>query len=89
MGRSLSFEALDDAAEKLWDELTKQQEAKVLRLANEMRPNTTWDDLLQPQDLPEVAGDPTFNFEDGLLAGIRAARMAFRARILGPLREDS
>jgi hypothetical protein len=87
VAKSLSFEALDAATEKLWDELTKQQEAKVLRLANEMRPNTTWDDLLQPQDLPEVANDPTFNFEDGLLAGIKAARMAFRARVLGPLRE--
>jgi hypothetical protein len=77
---------LDAQTEKLWDELIQQQETKLLKLARELRPNVTWDDLLQPQDLPEVAGDPTFNYEDGLLAGIKAARIAFRARVLGPLR---
>ena len=61
----------------------------MLRLAQELRPNVTWDDLLQPQDIPEVAGDPTFNYEDGLLAGLKAARMAVRARIVGPLRGEA
>jgi hypothetical protein len=83
---NVSESELDALTEKLWDELVKQQEKKLLALARELRPNVTWDDLLQPQDLPEVANDPTFNYEDGLLAGIKAARIAFRARILGPLR---
>jgi len=82
----ISPSELNDQTEKLWDELIQQQEKKLLRIAQELRPNVTWDDLLQPQDLPEVADDPTFNYEDGLLAGIKAARIAFRARILGPLR---
>ncbi len=79
-------EELASQVEKLFDELVAQQEKKVLDLARELRPTATWDDLLQPQDLPEVADDPTFNYEDGLLAGLRAARMALRARVLGPLR---
>jgi hypothetical protein len=83
---TISAEDLNSQSEKLWDELIQQQEKKLLRLAQELRPNVTWDDLLQPQDLPEIAHDPTFNYEDGLLAGIKAARIAFRARILGPLR---
>jgi hypothetical protein len=70
---------LNAETEKLWDELILQQEKKLLKLAQELRPNVTWDDLLQPQDLPEVASDPMFNYEDGLLAGIKAARAAYRA----------
>lgn len=84
----ISADELNARSEKLFDEIIQQQEAKLLRLANEIRPNVTWDDLLQPQDIPEVANDPTFNYEDGLLAGIKAARMSFRARILGPLRTE-
>jgi hypothetical protein len=88
MGAAIGADDLDARTEKLWDELIQQQERKLLRLAQELRPNVTWDDLLQPQDLPEVANDPTFNYEDGLLAGIKAARMSFRARVLGPLRSQ-
>jgi hypothetical protein len=77
---------LEQGVERLFDELVQQQEKKVLRIARELRPSATWDDLLQPQDLPEVANDPTFNYEDGLLAGLKAARIALRARVFGPLR---
>jgi hypothetical protein len=82
----ISGEELHVQTEKLWDELILQQEKKLLRLAQELRPNVTWDDLLQPQDMPEIVQDQVFNYEDGLLAGIKAARIAFRARVLGPLR---
>ena len=84
----ISADELDARTEKLWDELIQQQERKLLRLASELRPDVTWDDLLQPQDIPEVATDPVFNYEDGMLAGIKAARMSFRARVLGPMRGD-
>ena len=83
----MDAETLNAATEKLWEELIAQQDKKLLKLAQELRPNVTWDDLLQPQDMPEIANDPQFNYEDGLLAGIKAARIAFRARVLGPLRE--
>lgn len=83
----MDAETLNAATEKLWEELIAQQDRKLLKLAQELRPNVTWDDLLQPQDMPEIANDPQFNYEDGLLAGIKAARIAFRARVLGPLRE--
>ena len=79
--------SLDAAVEKLWDELVAQQEKKLLALANELRPNTTWDDLLQPQDMPEIAQDAVFNYEDGYLAGLKAARISFRARVLLSLRD--
>jgi hypothetical protein len=80
-------DALDAAVEKLWDELVALQERKLLALAREMRPTCTWDDLLQPQDIPEIANDPVFNYEDGYLAGLKAARISLRARILTPLRD--
>ena len=84
---SVELAELEAAVEKLWDELVAQHERKLLALARELRPTCTWDDLLQPQDLPEIANDPTFNYEDGYLAGLKAARIAFRARVLVPLKD--
>lgn len=81
------LDALDAAVEKLWDELVSQQEKKLLRLAQELRPHVTWDDLLQPQDMPEIAEDPVFNYEDGYLSGLKSSRISFRARILTSLRD--
>ncbi len=79
--------ALEHSCEQLFDELVSQQEKKVLGIAQELRPSVTRDDLLQPQDMKEIARDPVFNYEDGLLAGLKAARIALRARVLRPLRE--
>lgn len=84
---SLDVAALEVAIEKLWDELVTGQEKKLLRIAQELRPNVTWDDLLQPQDMPEVANDAVFNYEDGYLAGLKASRISFRARVLTELKD--
>src|SRR5271163_3164826 len=86
---SVELDALDAAVEKLWDEIVPQQERKILNLARELRPSCTWDDLLQPQDIPEVCNDPVFNYEDGYLAGLKAARISFRARVLTSLRDSA
>ena len=42
----------------------------------------TQEDLRNPQDFPALMDDPTFNYEDGQLAGLRSAHMAIRAEIL-------
>jgi hypothetical protein len=75
------------AAEALFEELARSQEERVRRLAARLAPNLTEDDLLQPQDFPVLRDNPTFNYEDGLLAGIRSAHIAFRARLLRPIRD--
>jgi hypothetical protein len=62
-------------------ELIVQQAAKVNACAARIDPRLTADDLLQPHDFPALARDPTFNYEDGVLAGMRSAEAALRAAL--------
>jgi hypothetical protein len=80
-------EALE-ALEALFDTMVAQQRAKVLKLAREAVPNIGPEDVLNPHDFPELKAHPTFEFEDGILAGLVSAQVAVRAelksRILRP-----
>jgi 8-oxo-dGTP diphosphatase len=69
-----------DDAETLIATLVAQQEAKVLRLGRALVPALTAEDLRNPQDFPVLVGSAAFNFEDGILAGLRSAEIAVRAR---------
>jgi hypothetical protein len=68
-----------------WDEvatlvasLEEQQRAKVLDLARRVRPGLTLEDIANPHDFPEL-GDPDWQYEDGMLAGIQSVLAAVRA----------
>ncbi len=63
-------------------ELIQQQEAKVLAIARQIHPGITSEDIRNPQDFPDLMGNAAWNFEDGILAGLRSAHMALRARML-------
>ncbi len=65
--------------ESLLEKMIGQQRTKVLRLAREAVPNMGPDDVLNPHDFPQLKAHPTFEYEDGLLAGLLAAQMALRA----------
>lgn len=67
------------AADHLLSQLIEQQRAKVLRLARSLNSSLTFEDLLNPQTFPELATNPAFNYEDGILAGLLSAQMALRA----------
>jgi hypothetical protein len=70
-----------DTLEPMLDQMITTQRAKVLRLAREAVPNVGLDDILNPHDFPELKAHPTFEYEDGLLAGLMAAQMAMRAEV--------
>ncbi len=72
---------MENDNEDVLAELIAQQEAKVRGCAARINPRLTGDDLLQPHDFPDLARDPVFNYEDGVLAGLRAAGAALRARL--------
>jgi hypothetical protein len=73
---------LDAAAlEELFEELIAHQRKRVLAHARRLNPRTTDDDVLSPIDMPELAADPEWNYEDGLLAGYLSAQMAVRSRL--------
>jgi hypothetical protein len=65
--------------EMLLEQMIRQQEEKLFMLARRYRSTATIDDLRQPHDVPELDENPAFQFEDGLLAGLRSALMAVRA----------
>jgi hypothetical protein len=69
-----------DDAETLIATMVAQQEAKVLRLGRTLVATLTAEDLRNPQDFPVLVASAAFNFEDGILAGLRSAEIAVRAR---------
>jgi len=68
-----------DAVERLLAEMGTAQDAKVLALARRIVPHLTPEDLRNPHDFPPLMESPEFNYEDGILAGLRAAEVAVRA----------
>ena len=57
------------------------QEGKLLRYVSEIIPNITKEDLLQPNDYDQLENSPTFRYEEGVLKGIQAAKMAVLAKM--------
>lgn len=66
--------------EKLFDELVEEQRKKLFNSARRILSNVTPDDLLQPNDFPELETHPHFRYEEGVLEGLLTARMAYLAR---------
>ena len=73
-----------DTVERLLAEMTAQQEAKVLAIARRIIPHLTAEDLRNPHDFHPLVESADFNYEDGILAGLRAAAVAVRAARLAP-----
>ncbi|MCI0573552.1 MAG: hypothetical protein L0Y66_22670 [Myxococcaceae bacterium] len=75
-------------ADRLFDEMVRQQHQKVVGLAREVLPYLSEEDLRNPWDFVELKSHPTFEYEDGLLNGLIAAQVAlraeFRQRLLPP-----
>lgn len=60
----------------LLGEMIEQQRLKTLKIARRLRPNVTDDDIQDPHSIPELVRSPEFSYEDGMLAGLAAARIA-------------
>ncbi len=66
--------------EEILDELVDQQRKRLGEFARKFIPCLTEDDLLQPNDFPELENHPYFRYEEGVLEGILTARMAYLAQ---------
>lgn len=71
----------------LFQELIQHQQAVVFRTAMRICPSITEEDLLQPNDFPMLENHPNFRYEEGVLAGLMTAQMAFRAAQSGNFAE--
>jgi hypothetical protein len=65
--------------EVMFDELADQQRKRLGAFARTLIPYLTEDDLLQPNDFPQLENHPYFRYEEGVLEGILTARMAYLA----------
>lgn len=68
-----------DTVERLLADMADMQDRKVLALARRILPHVTPEDLRNPHDFPALVESAEFNYEDGILAGLRAAEIAVRA----------
>jgi len=80
VGRAASAPLLA-ALEALLERMIEQQRTKVLKLAREALPHLGPEDVLNPFDFPELKAHPTFEYEDGILAGLISAQIALRAEL--------
>lgn len=66
-----------------WDELIEElifgQKEKLLKCGRQFVSNLTTDDLLQPNDYPELENNPHFRYEEGILAGMQSVQVALNA----------
>lgn len=70
-----------DDIDAVLEDLIAYQQRRVLEHARRLDNHLTADDILNPIDSPALSASPEWNYEDGLLAGYRAAQAALRARM--------
>lgn len=75
------MELIEEQLATLSDELIEQQHNLLLALGRRFIPTLTLEDLLQPNDYPELEGSPEFRYEEGVLAGLLTYRMALLAKL--------
>ena len=68
------------AIEKTINEIQEMQYNRTLECARRIIPNLTTDDMLQPNDFPQLENHPHFRYEEGVLEGIRTVLTALRAQ---------
>ncbi len=66
----------ESSIKKLLEEMIEHQQTKVLKVAREIKPYVTPEDIRNPQDFPELYRDAIFNYEDGILTGYRSFQKA-------------
>lgn len=69
----------DSSLEALLLELIEHQKKQMESCARRIVPHVTQDDLMQPNDFPELEQNPLFRYEEGVLAGIYTVQAALRA----------
>ncbi len=77
------------AVDALMLEMIAQQESKVLEMGRRIHPGLTAEDIRNPHDFPDLVENGEWNFEDGILAGLKSAHIALRARILESIEQKN
>lgn len=70
---------MQEEIERLVDEVVEGQRHKLLECARRYIPHLTYDDVLQPNDFPQLEHEPLFRYEEGIIEGMLTVRMALLA----------
>lgn len=65
--------------QRVLDEIVEAQKQKVLKCGRSFVPSLTPEDMLQPNDYPELEHNPHFRYEEGVLEGVQTVRAALFA----------
>ena len=64
---------------ELAEQMAEEQRTHLLRLGRKIVPQLTPEDILQPNDYPELEENPVFRYEEGLLAGLQSLQIALKS----------
>jgi len=65
--------------EDVLEELIRMQKKGLLAYGRRIVPSLTPEDMLQPNDYPELENHPHFRYEEGVLAGMLSVEAALKA----------
>lgn len=77
----IQINVIIDQLEAELEQLHRQQVGKAKKFAQNLRPELTDEDLLNPDNFKDVISNPDFMYEDGIAAGILSAKLAVRAHL--------
>lgn len=63
------------------EQMIEQQQKKLLNCGRQIVPTLTSEDVLQPNDYPELENHPVFRYEEGVLSGLLMALACLRASL--------
>lgn len=69
----------------LIEAIVEAQREKLLKCGRTFVPKLTSEDVLQPNDYPELELNPHFRYEEGVLEGVQTVRAALLAHFKGVL----
>lgn len=65
--------------ERLLNQMVEEQHKKAFLFAKKIIPNIAPEEVLQPNDFPDLESHPYFRFEEGALTGLLSVQMALSA----------
>lgn len=70
---------MENEIKALANSIIEGQKKKLLDMGRSVIPYLTTEDIMQPNDYPELENNPLFRYEEGILEGMQTLQMAIQA----------
>lgn len=78
-GKLMEMNDIWEHIEILSNQIVEQQKQELLKCGRRIVSTLTPEDMLQPNDYPELEENPLFRYEEGVLAGLQMFQMAIKS----------